>query len=283
MSDESAHQPVAERRWYSPIPLRDDLAPISAQRAYGEVFFVYGCFFFASIGAAILSLFTTYRSGSYTWAQSIPASINQVAVTALAVAVPILLSLRRGVRLIDLGLSREIFQRPAQAIRIAAWASFALILFGVVVSLLTARHFPFPRRTGANLLVEIMHSLQAGPLEEIVVLGFVVTTLQQARRPLAEIVIVALVLRDAFHLYYGLGALGIFVWASLFIWLYLRFRTLIPLIIVHSTWDVFGTLAHYWRPAGVIEILLILALWIAAPITWLVLRASTKQYVHVSG
>lgn len=203
-------------------------------------------------------------------------------MTALAVAVPILFATRRGVTVADLGLSREILRRPAQGLRIAAWASLALILGGVAITALSSRHFPFPARTGPNLLVELLHSLQAGPLEEIVVLGFVVTTLQQAKRPTLEIVVVALVLRDAFHLYYGLGALGIFVWASIFLWLFLRFRTLVPLIVVHSLWDIFGVLAKYWRPVGGIEFLLIVLLWIAGTITWISQRSSNKPVVYVT-
>lgn len=274
--------PVAERKWYQQVPLRHDLAPISAKRAYGEVLFVYGCFFLASISSAVISLVTRYRTGSLTWAQSIPSSINQIAVAALAVTVPLLFSLRRGVRLSDFGLSRDIFQRPAQATRIAAWAALAIVLGAVVITALSARRFPFPTHTGPNLLIELLHSMQAGPLEEIVVLGFVVTTLQQARRPLWEVVAIALVLRDAFHVYYGWGALGIFVWASIFIWLYLRFRTLIPLIIVHSTWDVFGVLAQYYHAIGIVLFLGILTLLSVASTTWIVVRSANKNTVYVS-
>ena len=63
-------------------------------------------------------------------------------------------------------------------------------------------------------------------------LEFVVSALRQAGRPLAEIVIVAVALRMSYHDYYGPGVIGIAVWAAVFVWLYLRTGSVIPLIIV---------------------------------------------------
>jgi hypothetical protein len=273
----------ATKLWWQPEPMRDDLPVISARRAYGEVLFVYSCFFLASIAVAISSLLTHVGASSYTWSQSIASSINQVAVGALAVSVPLLLSARRGVQAADLGLSRSIFERPAQALRIAGWCFLGFISGSLVSGLLSSRKFPFPTLNGSNLMIELFHALQAGPLEEIVVLGFVVTTLQQARRPTWEIVIVALALRDAYHLYYGFGAIGIFVWASLFLWLFFRFRTLWPLIIVHCVWDVVATLVTYWKVVGAFEIFAILVLWVACTITWLIMRSNARPVAFVAG
>ncbi len=273
--------PLDERPWWAARELRDDLPAISAKRAYGEILFVYGCFFLAPITIAIASLLSHVGSSSYTWSESLAASINQVAVTALAVTVPVLLCARRGVNLRDLGLSRDIVRQPAQGIRLGAWCFLGFVAGGLVATVLSSRRFPFPHFSAPNLMVELFHAVQAGPLEEIVVLAFVVTTLQQARRPLIEIVVVALVLRDAFHLYYGLGALGVVVWASLFLWLFLRLRALWPMIIAHSLWDVNGTLGAYWRPVALAGLLAMVLLMLVATITWIVHSGQSKTYAYM--
>src|SRR5262249_27079 len=116
-------------------------------------------------------------------------------------------------------------------------------------------------------------SLAAGVIEETVVLAFVVSALRQAGRPLAEVVIVAIALRMSYHDYYGPGVIGIAVWAAVFIWLYLRSGTIIPLIIVHFFWD--GTIfwSQRWHWVGVLAIYVSIALIIAAAMSWWAQRA----------
>lgn len=102
------------------------------------------------------------------------------------------------------------------------------------------------------------------------VLAFVVVTLEQARRPRPEIVAVALVLRVSYHIYYGPGVVGIFVWAGVFLWLFYRFRSIIPLIVVHSTWDIMVFLSAEWSGIGGLFVLGIAVLLLTAAILWLV-------------
>jgi hypothetical protein len=115
---------------------------------------------------------------------------------------------------------------------------------------------------GAFLFYASTASLNAGVIEEMVVLGFVVVTLQQARRPLWEIVLIGLVLRSSYHIYYG----------PVFLWLFLRTRSLLPIIAVHFCWDFTVFMASRWNWIAVIALLVVLGLVVASPITWLVER-----------
>jgi membrane protease YdiL (CAAX protease family) len=110
--------------------------------------------------------------------------------------------------------------------------------------------------------------LAAGVVEETVVLAFVVSTLRQAGRTLPEIFIIAIALRLSYHDYYGPGVVGIAVWAAVFIWLYLRTGSVIPLIIVHFFWDATIFWTQRWHWVGVAAVYVSIAVIIAAPVSW---------------
>jgi membrane protease YdiL (CAAX protease family) len=116
-------------------------------------------------------------------------------------------------------------------------------------------------------------SLAAGVVEETVVLAFVVSTLRQAGRPLIEVVAVAIALRMSYHDYYGPGVAGIAIWAAVFIWLYLRTGSIIPLIIVHFFWDATIFWTQRWHWVGVAAVYISIALIIAAAVSWWADRA----------
>ncbi len=269
---------MAGPHWWSVQPPDTDTPPLSALRAYVEIVVVFGAFFAAAIAAATFSLaghdpLNPVRG----WTQAVPASMSQVATTVLCVLVPVLLASRRGSGAADLGLIRPGTVKLSTGIRIAAWAVLALIVGAVVTGDLATGGlsegpFSYPRLT-----LNLFHAAQAGFLEEIIVLAFVVTTLEQARRPRPEIIAAALLLRASYHIYYGAGVAGIFIWASVFLWLYLRFRTIVPLIIVHSSWDVLIFLAHRWHFIAGIEVVAVVALFATALILWLIGRQAGNE------
>ncbi len=129
------------------------------------------------------------------------------------------------------------------------------------------------------MFFSVFDSIQAGVIEELVVLAFVVVTLRQAGRPWWEVTLVALVLRGSYHIYYGPGVFGILVWAALYYWIYLRFRSLIPMMVCHVAWDAVGFLSQRWSVVAGFGILTAVGLWIAAPITWLVERSAKQRAV----
>ena len=114
-------------------------------------------------------------------------------------------------------------------------------------------------------------------VEELVVLAFVVVTLRQARRGWWEITLVALVLRGSYHIYYGPGVVGILVWAALFYWIYLRFRSLILLMVCHAAWDTVGFFSQRWPAVAGGAVLVAVVIWLAAPISWLIERNNPQS------
>jgi len=269
---------AAERRpWWSPPPPPSGPATITTKQAYLEVLVVFGVFFGAGIASAAFALGGHGANlSAFGWSDAIPEVIQQIATTVLCILVPLLLVRRRGLTAGDLGLAKPGTVSRSQGIRMAAWAVLALIVGGAVTSALAfGNNYPIAHSI-AYLTASVFHGAQAGFIEEIVVLAFVVVTLEQARRPRPEIIAVALLLRVSYHIYYGWGALGIFVWAAVFLWLFFRFRTIIPLIVVHSTWDVTIFLANEWQPVSGFLVLGMLALFVTALVLWLVDRSNRK-------
>jgi hypothetical protein len=274
--------PDTRRHWWSPLPL-PPLPAISARRAYTEVLLVFAAFFLAGIVAAGLLLASHYRNPfqNASWSDYGPEVVDILAQIGLALAVVLLLSARRGVSADTLGLSlprrRDGRFATGQATRILAWAIFAQVIGGIINAALQTGHLPTSQPNAPELIFSVFDSIQAGVVEELVVLAFVVVTLRQAGRGWWEITFVALVLRASYHIYYGPGVLGIIVWAALFYWIYLRFRPLILLMFCHAAWDTVGFLSQRWPAVAGAAIAISVCIWIAAPITWLVERNGPEQ------
>ncbi len=226
---------------------------ISVRRAYLEVLAVFAAFFAAGIVAGGETLAGRYPPPSGSWAVFVPAALTELATAGLAVAVVVLLSARRGVGAASLGLGPPRSAGGGVAVgpsfRMAAWAILALVVGSVITGALAAGHLGQPAHQDYSyLLYSTAASVAAGIVEECVVLAFVVTTLRQAQRPLAEIVVVAIILRCSYHDYYGPGVIGIAVWAAVFVWLFLRTGSVLPLIVVHFFWDatIFWSQRWHW-------------------------------------
>ena len=249
--------------------------PISARRAYAEVLLVFAAFFAASIVAGGETLARRYPPPSGSWAVFTPAILSELGTCVLAVLVTVLLSARRGITAEWLGFSwpRRRDGRPgaAQSLRIGVWAISALLVGGAVTGALSMGHkLSQPGHQDTSYVIfTVVASLTAGIVEETVVLAFVVTTLRQARRPLPEIVLVAVLLRCSYHDYYGLGVVGIALWAAVFVWLFLRAGSVLPLIVVHVLWDTAIFLGQRWHAVEIASGYAWLLLLLAAGISWL--------------
>jgi len=237
-------------------------------------------FFAASVVAGGETLARRYPAPSGSWAVFTPAILSELGMCVLAVLVTVLLSARRGIsaRWLGFGWPRKRDGRAgaAQSLRIGVWAISALLAGGVVTGILArGNKLGQPAHQDASYVIyTVAASLTAGIVEETVVLAFVVTTLRQARRPLPEIVLVAVLLRCSYHDYYGLGVLGIAVWAAIFVWLFLRTGSVLPLIVVHVLWDASIFLGQHWHVVQIASAGAWLLLLLAAGISWLVdLRA----------
>ena len=87
--------------------------------------------------------------------------------------------------------------------------------------------------------VLVLSAVMNATLEEVVVIGYLLTRLRQLGRGPWWAVGVAAVLRGAYHLYQGFGAfVGNAVMGLLFGWFFLRTRRVMPLIVAHTLLDV---------------------------------------------
>jgi Type II CAAX prenyl endopeptidase Rce1-like len=95
------------------------------------------------------------------------------------------------------------------------------------------------------LVVQILASVVAGVLEEIVVLGYLVRRLEQRGWSPTWVVIVAVAVRVSYHLYYGPGVIPIVLWATASVLFYMKCRRLLPFIICHVAWDTMVALGPH--------------------------------------
>ena len=87
--------------------------------------------------------------------------------------------------------------------------------------------------------VLVLAAIENGFLEEALVVGYLVTRLEQLRVPAWAAIAISAVLRGSYHLYQGFGAfLGNAMMGVVFAWVFQRTRRLWPLVIAHSLLDI---------------------------------------------
>jgi uncharacterized protein len=87
--------------------------------------------------------------------------------------------------------------------------------------------------------VLVLAAMQNAVLEEVVVVGYLITRLRQMGHRLVPVVLMSALLRGAYHLYQGIGAfVGNAVMGVIFAVFYLRFRRVLPLVIAHTILDI---------------------------------------------
>jgi membrane protease YdiL (CAAX protease family) len=280
-----APAPGERRHWWSLAPMPTDSPVISTRQAYLEVIGVYLIFFGPSIVAAVGSLANYTQPNPEGWWITGPNGFEEIVQAATAVLVVLLLAQRRGRTRRDVGL---VLARQAggpgtrQAIRMAAWAVLAFFVGSIVTSALATGNFPYGHVSAANTVLDLTAAGNAGIVEELIVVGFLVTTLEQARRSRWEIFGVALICRAGYHIYYGPGVVGILVWAAVFLWLFWRFRSIVPMVIAHICWDTLVFLAQVTDAFDAVLLLGAVALMITAGVLWLMDR-SDRQTAPTGG
>lgn len=132
----------------------------------------------------------------------------------------------------------------------------SLLLKGIHVRAIApaSQHLP-----GYFAIVGVLTAVVAGIVEEIVVLGFLVRRLEQLGLGSAAVVVLAVLVRMSYHVYYGWGVLPIAAWALASVLMYRRFRRLAPFIIVHGLWDLGLILVPFFGGGPVVVETLVLA------------------------
>ncbi len=110
---------------------------------------------------------------------------------------------------------------------------------GIIITALHI-HSPAPAIGPTSALAAaagVAASVSAGVVEEVVVLGYLVRRLEQRGWAAHWVVVVAVLVRVSYHVYYGWGVLPIIAWATVSVLIYRRYRRLLPFVIAHFLWD----------------------------------------------
>lgn len=93
--------------------------------------------------------------------------------------------------------------------------------------------------------VLVLAALQNAILEEVVVVGYLMTRLKQLGWSTAATIVTAAALRGSYHLYQGIGAgIGNFAMGLVFGYLFHRTGRVLPLIIAHAVLDIFAFVGY---------------------------------------
>ncbi|HEY5032057.1 MAG TPA: CPBP family glutamic-type intramembrane protease [Actinomycetes bacterium] len=239
------------------------LEPWTAKRAYGLILLLYIVGFGYALASALAYLHEPGHTTGRVGATGALVSTALVLSTDVAVlALVYFIAKARGLSAVDLGLGR-----PAD--KAATWRDIDIVLLywlalltaGLLSTWLDGSRYPYEHGTWAAL-PSLALALNAGPTEELALLVLPVVLLRQAREPLWRMAIVLVVLRLSFHVYYGLGVLGLTVWAVAILALYLRTGRALPLIVAHSAYDVLLTVGHFFPATSVLVGLFVLCVLI---------------------
>lgn len=97
--------------------------------------------------------------------------------------------------------------------------------------------------------VLILSAAQNAVLEEIVVVGYLVTRLRTLGWKLGYVVLASAVLRGSYHLYQGFGAfVGNAVMGVVFALFFIRTRRVLPLVVAHTLLDVVAFVGYSLLP-----------------------------------
>jgi membrane protease YdiL (CAAX protease family) len=116
-----------------------------------------------------------------------------------------------------------------------------LALYGIGRLLgITAQIIPAPDTTyWWTVPVLVLAALQNALVEEVVVIGYLMTRLRQLRWSTTATIVAAAALRGSYHLYQGVGpGLGNFVMGLVFGYWFHRTRRVLPLVVAHTLLDV---------------------------------------------
>ena len=185
---------------------------------------------------------------------SLALSIAVVLSGFAAAGLVFFLLIRNGEGLSSIGLSSDRW-REDLSLLLPVWILVQVIPQGVGSAIVSGAHIPRYHVSGpalpiAFVAVGLLMSLQAAVVEEVVVLGYLVRRLEQRGWTVTTVVVVAVLVRVSYHLYYGPGVLPIVLWATATVFAYRKIRRLLPFIICHFVWDASITINGYSHTAA---------------------------------
>ena len=147
--------------------------------------------------------------------------------------------------------------RKDLALLLPVWIFVQVIPQAVGSAIVTGAHIPRydvvgPHLPTAFVAIGLLMSLQAGVVEEIVVLGYLVRRLEQRGWSVTAVVVVAVLVRVLVSPLLRTRVLPIALWATASVLAYRKIRRLMPFIICHFVWDTAITINAYSHSAAII-------------------------------
>lgn len=225
-----------------------------------------------------------------TVAREVVGAAEDLAAAAVAVWLVVLLAQRRGLTGAQLGwapaLPRGLKARQALAVGVlyGLAISVALLLLGGLRRVAGGAEYPAAPEGHLGALRAVTGSVNAGVVEELVLVAVLVTFLEQAGQPWWRILGVGLLARLSFHIYYGdpntglITAGWVLLWGAAALLLFRRTRRLTPLIVVHVLYDVhLSLLTTFGDGPDQVNIAVTMTLYFASILVWFVLFQQQRR------
>lgn len=253
----TAGRPVVFLRWLRARDVIDDgyfaTRPFTAPVAY---LLVLGLYLGSGFGKATVAAVNYLRNGvANPQAFEVEDVFDSVGWIVMAVCVWVMFT--RMLVSPDASRTRHRFHgRDAWLVvaldTLASFLSFTIV--GLIAHLVgSGGVYPAVPDPSPEYLAGFFASLAAaGFKEEIFLLGLPVLLLRSARRGWSEIVVVLAILRLSFHIYYGVPAAGLVVWAVLAVFFFRYTQAVWPLVLSHSMLDLCQGAFRFGGDAGVL-------------------------------
>jgi hypothetical protein len=159
------------------------------------------------------------------------------ATVAAPAALAVLLVVRSGAGVARLGIRRPRWRDGAIGLGLALGYLVLSGAIGALVLHFTGRHTANAARAFGPLN-RVLSSLNAGILEETVVLTYVVHRLEAAKLPTLNAAAISVLVRVSYHLYAGPYVLPVLLFGMGQTLYFVRARRLLPLVVAHAGYDL---------------------------------------------
>jgi len=207
-----------------------------------------------TVKGGISATTATVASGAQTSRMWLDIAYDVTGIVAgLMPVVLVLVLLSRDSRTAGFGIGMD--RRPARRELLLGAGFAAMIGIPGLVLVWAAHHLG----VSANLAVVdvpdtwyrvpllLLQAAQNGALEEIVVVGYLLTRLRQMGWSNGQALGVSALLRGSYHLYQGLGGFaGNLVMGLIFAWWFQRTHRVLPLVVAHFLLDTFAFLGYLY-------------------------------------
>ena len=266
----------------APYAARRSTPPVPPRAAYGTVLGLWLIFFSLGIVTALLFVAGAWAAPTeaYTAAKALTRATDDIAQTAAAVWLVALLAYRYQLTRAQLGWRPDLRARRSfrqQGVLTAVLYTVALAaaigLMGWLQEAGLGGHgYPHPPPGAPGVLPAVTDAVNAGIVEELVLVAALVTVLEHAHQPPWRIYTIGMIVRWSFHIYYGnlgwgmLTTLPLMLWAAAAIGLFRWTRRITPLIGVHIGWDLQAGLIS--QTGQILIVYGVLAMVVIALVAW---------------